>query len=257
MSNSKTTRQENLNKYSDMLHRQNVSGEKPKSGEVKNTKPFEEEKEIKMTEQQIELEPMFMEDTLVDEEIKALSANVLKECYQLIRAKIEDKLLDEHKAEITEECTDESMTAMRSYLATMPEKEIKELVSDVVKEMVDSQLFNTISEVVRDVEEKLDESDVKVDLMEEAKKSIEKKAAELDKKASDKIKEATKTESTEKVEKVVEEVKEKVAEEAKKAESKQSSEDTTTGKEKEESSESNGYNWPMNKFGEMFPPKSE
>ena len=177
MSNSKTTRQENLNKYADMLHRQNVSGEKPKSGEVKNTKPFEEEKEIKMTEQQIELEPMFMEDTLVDEEIKALSANVLKECYDLIRAKIEDKLLDEHKAEITEECTDESMAAMRSYLATMPEKEIKELVSDVVKEMVDSQLFNTISEVVRDVEE--------------------------------------------------------------------------------ESSESNGYNWPMNKFGEMFPPKSE
>lgn len=237
MSNSKTTRQENLNKYADMLHRQNVSGEKPKSGEVKNTKPFEEEKEIKMTEQQIELEPMFMEDTLVDEEIKALSANVLKECYDLIRAKIEDKLLDEHKAEITEECTDESMTAMRSYLATMPEKEIKELVSDVVKEMVDSQLFNTISEVVRDVEEKLDESDVKVDLMEEAKKAILEKAEQIEEKAFG-DNQGTKTESDESVESSTES-------------------ETVTVEVEEESSESNGYNWPMNKFGEMFPPKSE
>lgn len=247
MSNSKTTRQENLNKYSDMLHRQNVtSGKKPEADEVKNTKPFEEEKEIKMTEQQIELEPMFMEDTLVDEEIKALSANVLKECYDLIRAKIEDKLLDEHKAEITEECTDESMTAMRSYLATMPEKEIKELVSDVVKEMVDSQLFNTISEVVRDVEEKLDESDMKVDLMEEAKKAILEKEEQIEEKAFG-DNQGTKTEA------------EKPVKETESDESVESSteSETVTVEVEEESSESNGYNWPMNKFGEMFPPKSE
>lgn len=247
MSNRKNTRKENLEKYADMLHRQNVtSGKKPEADEVKITKPFEE-KETKM-EQQIELESMTMEEALDNPGISDMSANVLKECYQLIRAKISDNLLEEWKAEITEECTDESMTAMRSYLATMPEKEIKELVSDVVKEMVDSQLFNTISEVVRDVEEKLDESDVNVDLMEEAKKAILEKAEEIDKKASEKIKEATKTE---------EPVVETKSEEAKKAESEQSNEGTTTGKEKEESSESNGYNWPMNKFGEMFPPKSE
>lgn len=252
MSNSKTTRQENLNKYADMLHRQNVSGGQPKPGEVKITKPFEDkEKESKMEE--TKLEPMSMEEALGDQELAALSANVLKECYQLIRAKIADNLLDEHKAEITEECTDESMTAMRSYLATLSKEETQKLVSDVVKELVNGQLFNTINDLVQETEEKLEESDVKVDLMEEAKKTIEKKAAELDKKASDKIKEATKTESTEKVEKVVEEVKEKVAEEAKKAESKQSSEDTTTGKEKEESPKPNGFNWPMDKYSEMFP----
>ena len=253
MSNSKTTRQENLNKYADMLHRQNVSGEKPKSGEVKITKPFEEEKEIKMTEQQTELESMTMEEVLDNPEVAAMSANVLKECYQLIRAKIADNLLEEWKAEITEECTEESMVALRSYLATLSKEETQELISDVVKELVNGQLFNTINDLVQETEEKLEESDVKVDLMEEAKKTIEKKAAELDKKASDKIKEATKTESTEKVEKVVEEVKEKVAEEAKKAESKQSSEDTTTGKEKEESPKPNGFNWPMDKYSEMFP----
>ena len=253
MSNRKNTRKENLNKYADMLHRQNVSGEKPKSGEVKITKPFEEEKEIKMTEQQIELEPMFMEEALDNPEISAMSANVLKECYQLIRAKISDNLLEEWKAEITEECTEESMVALRSYLATLSKEETQELISDVVKELVNGQLFNTINDLVQETEEKLEESDVNVDLMEEAKKTIEKKAAELDKKASDKIKEATKTESTEKVEKVVEEVKEKVAEEAKKAESKQSSEDTTTGKEKEESPKPNGFNWPMDKYSEMFP----
>nr|DAN59527.1 MAG TPA: hypothetical protein [Caudoviricetes sp.] len=234
MSNSKTTRQENLNKYADMLHRQNVSGEKPKSGEVKNTKPFEEEKEIKMkAKETVELESMSMEEALVDEETKALSANVLKECYQLIRAKIEDKLLDEHKAEITEECTDESMTAMRSYLATMPEKEIKELVSDVVKEMVDSQLFNTISEVVQETEEKLEAADVKVDLMEEAKKAILEKAEEIEEKAFGKNQEV-KTESNESVESSTES-------------------ETVIVETEEESPKPNGFVWPMGKFSEMFP----
>ncbi len=252
MSNRKNTRKENLNKYADMLHRQNVtSGKKPEADEVKITKPFEE-KETKM-EQQTELESMTMEEALDNPEISAMSANVLKECYQLIRAKIADNLLEEWKAEITEECTEESMIALRSYLATLSKEETQELISDVIKELVNGQLFNTINDLVQETEEKLEESDVKVDLMEEAKKSIEKKAAELDKKASDKIKEATKTESTEKVEKVAEEVKEKVAEEAKKAESKQSSEDTTTGKEKEESPKPNGFNWPMDKYSEMFP----
>lgn len=245
MSNSKTTRQENLNKYADMLHRQNVSGGQPKPGEVKITKPFEEtiEKETKMEEQ---LEPMFMEDTLADEEIKVLSANVLKECYQLIRAKIEDKLLDEHKAEITEECTDESMTAMRSFLATMEEKEIKELIQDVVKEMVDSQLFNTISDIVQEVEEKLEESDVKVDLMEEAKKAIIEKAEEIEEKAFGENQE-TKTESEEPV-------------------TETNSEDTSNESEdagevvvetEEESSDAKGIVWPMDKFSEMFPEKVE
>lgn len=252
MSNRKNIRKENLNKYADMLHRQNVtSGKKPEANEVKVTKPFEE-KETKM-EQQTELESMTMAEALDNPEISAMSANVLKECYQLIRAKIADNLLEEWKAEITEECTEESMIALRSYLATLSKEETQELISDVVKELVNGQLFNTINDLVQETEEKLEESDVKVDLMEEAKKTIEKKAAELDKKASDKIKEATKTESTEKVEKVVEEVKEKVAEEAKKAESKQSSEDTNTGKEKEESPKPNGFNWPMDKYSEMFP----
>lgn len=249
MSNRKNTRKENLNKYADMLHRQNVtSGKKPEADEVKITKPFEE-KETKM-EQQTELESMTMEEALDNPEVAAMSANVLKECYQLIRAKIADNLLEEWKAEITEECTEESMIALRSYLATLSKEETQELISDVVKELVNGQLFNTINDLVQETEEKLEESDVKVDLMEEAKKTIEKKAAELDKKASDKIKEATKTESTEKVEKVVEEVKEKVAEEAKKAESKQNNEGT---KEKEESPKPNGFNWPMDKYSEMFP----
>ena len=230
MSNSKTTRQENLNKYADMLHRQNVSGEKPKSCEVKITKPFEDkEKEIKM-------ETKTMEEVLVDEEIKIMSANVLKECYGLIRAKIEDKLIDEHKAEITEECTDESMTAMRSFLATMEEKEIKELIQDVVKEMVDSQLFNTISEIVQETEEKLEESDVKVDLMEEAKKAIIEKAEEIEEKAFGENQE-TKTESEEPV-------------------TETNSEDTSDEvvvETEEKSSDAKGIVWPMNKFNEMFP----
>lgn len=235
MSNSKTTRQENLNKYADMLHRQNVSGGQPKPGEVKITKPFEDkEKETKMEE--TKLEPMSMEEALGDQELATLSANVLKECYQLIRAKIEDKLLDGHKAEITEECTDESMTAMRSYLDTLSKEETQKLVSDVVKELVNGQLFDTISEVVRDVEEKLNESDVKVDLMEEAKKAILEKAEQIEEKAFG-DNQGTKTEAEEPVN--------------------ETESETVTVEVEEESSESNGYNWPMNKFGEMFPPKSE
>ena len=247
MSNRKNTRKENLNKYADMLHRQNVtSGKKPEAGEVKVTKPFEE-KETKM-EQQTELESMTMEETLNNPEVAVMSANVLKECYQLIRAKISDNLLEEWKAEITEECTEESMIALRSYLATLSKEETQELISDVVKELVNGQLFNTINDLVQETEEKLEESDVKVDLMEEAKKTIEKKAAELDKKASEKIKEATKTE---------EPVVETKSEEAKKAESEQSNEGATIGEEKEESSKPTGFNWPMDKFRELFPDKTE
>lgn len=244
MSNRKNTRKENLNKYADMLHRQNVSGGQPKPGEVKITKPFEDkEKEIKMEEQ---LEPMFMEDTLADEEIKVLSANVLKECYQLIRAKIEDKLLDEHKAEITEECTDESMTAMRSFLATMEEKEIKELIQDVVKELVDSQLFNTISEIVQETEEKLEESEVKVDLMEEAKKAIIEKAEEIEEKAFGENQE-TKTESEEPVTETNSEDTSSESEDA----------DEVVVETEEEFSDAKGIVWPMDKFSEMFPEKVE
>lgn len=241
MSNSKTTRQENLNKYADMLHRQNVSGGQPKPGEVKITKPFEEtiEKEIKM-------ETKTMEEVLVDEEIKTMSANVLKECYGLIRAKIEDKLIDEHKAEITEECTDESMTAMRSFLATMEEKEIKELIQDVVKEMVDSQLFNTISDIVQEVEEKLEESDVKVDLMEEAKKAIIEKAEEIEEKAFGENQE-TKTESEEPVTETNSEDTSSESEDA----------DEVVVETEEEFSDAKGIVWPMDKFSEMFPEKVE
>lgn len=225
MSNSKTTRQENLNKYVDMLHRQNVSGEQPKPGEVKITKPFEETgKETKMTEQQTELESMSMEDALNDPELAALSANVLKECYELIRLKISDNLLDEWKAEITEECTDESMTALRRYLATLSKEETQELVSDVVKELVDSQLFDTINSVVKETEEKLEESDEKVDLIDEAKKAIEKKAAELEEKANS---EETSSES-EDAEAVVKET-------------------------EQESPCTKGFGWPMDKFSEIFP----
>jgi hypothetical protein len=241
MSNSKTTRQENLNKYADMLHRQNVSGGQPKPGEVKITKPFEEtiEKETKM-------ETKTMEEVLVDEEIKTMSANVLKECYGLIRAKIEDKLIDEHKAEITEECTDESMTAMRSFLATMEEKEIKELIQDVVKEMVDSQLFNTISDIVQEVEEKLEESDVKVDLMEEAKKAIIEKAEEIEEKAFGENQE-TKTESEEPVTETNSEDTSSESEDA----------DEVVVETEEEFSDAKGIVWPMDKFSEMFPEKVE
>lgn len=242
MSNSKTTRQENLNKYADMLHRQNVSGGQPKPGEVKITKPFEKESKMEETK----LEPMSMEEALGDQELAALSANVLKECYQLIRAKIEDKLLDEHKAEITEECTDESMTAMRSYLATLSKEETQKLVSDVVKELVNGQLFDTISEIVQETEEKLEESDVKVDLMEEAKKAIIEKAEEIEEKAFGENQE-TKTESEEPV-------------------TETNSEDTSSESEdagevvvetEEESSDAKGIVWPMDKFNEMFPEKVE
>lgn len=238
MSNSKTTRQENLNKYADMLHRQNVSGEQPKADEVKITRSFEEEKEIKMEEQ---LKPMSMEDALADEELRVMSANVLKECYELIRAKIEDKLLDEHKAEITEECTDESMAAMRNYLSTLSKKENQELISDVVKELVNGKLSDTINDLVQETEEKFEESDVKVDLTEEAKKAILEKAEEIEEKASEKIKEAT-------------ESKESVTE--------TNSEDTSSESEdadevivetEEESSNVNGLVWPMDKLNEMFP----
>lgn len=226
MSNSKTTRQENLNKYADMLHRQNVSGGQPKPGEVKITKPFE--KETKMEE--TKLEPMSMEEALGDQELAALSANVLKECYELIRAKISDNLLDEHKAEITEECTDESMTAMRSYLTTLPKEETQKLVSDVVKELVNGQLFDTISDIVEETEEKLEEAGEKVDLMEEAKKAIFEKAVEIEEKAFGENQEE-KAESEDADEVVVE--------------------------IEEESSNAKGIIWPMDKFSEMFPGKVE
>lgn len=250
MSNSKTTRQENLNKYADMLHRQNVSGGQPKPGEVKITKPFEDkEKESKMEE--TKLEPMSMEEALGDQELAALSANVLKECYQLIRAKIEDNLLDEHKAEITEECTDESMTAMRSYLATLSKEETQKLVSDVVKELVNGQLFDTISDIVEETEEKLEEAGEKVDLMEEAKKAIFEKAVEIEEKASEKIKEATETEES-KAEESVENT-ESTATDI----SESDVADVADTEKAEESSNAKGIVWPMDKFSEMFPEKVE
>lgn len=246
MSNSKTTRQENLNKYADMLHRQNVSGGQPKPGEVKITKPFEDkEKESKMEE--TKLEPMSMEEALGDQELATLSANVLKECYQLIRAKIEDKLLDEHKAEITEECTDESMTAMRSYLATLSKEETQKLVSDVVKELVNGQLFDTISDIVEETEEKLEVAGEKVDLMEEAKKAIFEKAVEIEEKASEKIKEATETEES-KAEESVENT-ESTATDV----SESDVADVADTEKAEESSDAKGIVWPMDKFSEMFP----
>lgn len=234
MSNRKNTRKENLEKYADMLHRQNVtSGKKPEADEVKVTKPFEETgKEIKMTEQQTELESMSMEDALNDPEIAALSANVLKECYELIRLKISDNLLDEWKAEITEECTDESMTALRRYLATLSKEETQELVSDVVKELVDSQLFDTINSVVKETEEKLEESDEKVDLIDEAKKAIFEKAVEIEEKAFGKNQEV-KAESEEPVT--------------------ETNSDEVVVETEQESSKSKGFNWPMDKFSEMFP----
>ena len=249
MSNSKTTRQENLNKYADMLHRQNVSGGQPKPGEVKITKPFEDkEKESKMEE--TKLEPMSMEEALGDQELATLSANVLKECYQLIRAKIEDKLLDEHKAEITEECTDESMTAMRSYLATLSKEETQKLVSDVVKELVNGQLFDTISDIVEETEEKLEVAGEKVDLMEEAKKAIFEKAVEIEEKASEKIKEATETEES-KAEESVENT------ESTATDVSESDVADVADTEKAEASDAKGIVWPMDKFSEMFPEKVE
>ena len=197
--------------------------------------------------EETKLEPMSMEEGLGDQEFSTLSANVLKECYQLIRAKIEDKLLDEHKAEITEECTDESMTAMRSYLATLSKEETQKLVSDVVKELVNGQLFDTISDIVEETEEKLEVAGEKVDLMEEAKKAIFEKAVEIEEKASEKIKEATETEES-KAEESVENT-ESTATDV----SESDVADVADTEKAEESSDAKGIVWPMDKFSEMFP----
>ena len=243
MSNSKTTRQENLNKYADMLHRQNVSGGQPKPGDVKITKSFEKESKMEETK----LESMTLEEALDNPEVAAMSANVLKECYQLIRAKIADNLLDEWKDEITEECTEESMIALRSYLATLSKEETQELISDVVKELVNGQLFDTISGMVEETEEKLEEAGEKVDLMEEAKKAIGKKATELEEKAFGENQEV-KAESEEPVTETKSEDTSSESEDAS---------DEAVVESEEESPKSKGFVWPMGKFRELFPDKAK
>lgn len=239
MSNRKNTRKENLEKYADMLHRQNVtSGKKPEADEVKVTKPFEE-KETKMEK-----------EVKTNEEIQEeLSTSILQECYSLIREKIWDNLSDEQKSVITEDYSEEAAAAVRIYMFNLPKDELKEFTSDVIKTVVNGHLFDVASDLLDKAEaEQAKNGEEKVDLMEEAMKSIKAKAEAVEEKISE-----VKTESTEKVEKVAEEVKEKVTEEAKKAESEQSNEGTTTAKEKEESPKPNGFVWPMDKYSEMFP----
>ena len=138
MSNRKNTRKENLNKYADMLHRQNVSGGQPKPNEVKVTKPFEE-KETKMEQEVVK----------TNEEIKEeLSSSVLRECYTLVRSKIWEKLSDEEKEIITEEYTEEAATAIRAYTFKLSEDEMKELFSETLKEAVNGELFNITSDLL-------------------------------------------------------------------------------------------------------------
>jgi len=257
MSNSKTTRQENLNKYADMLHRQNVSGGQPKPGEVKITKPFEQEKEIKMEQEVVKTNEEIQEE---------LSSSVLRECYILVREKIWDKLSDEERAVITEEYSEEAATAIRAYTFKLSEDEMKELFSETLKEAVNGELFNITSDLLAkaEAEQQAINDEEKVDLMEAALESIKAKAEAVEEKIEEKVSESKpETESTEKVEEVesVEEVVEKTVEEVtdvtgevkeEKTESEQDSEITTSGEE-EVSPESKGFIWPMGKFNEMFP----
>lgn len=251
MSNRKNTRKENLNRYADMLHRQNIANGQPKPGEVRISKPFEQEKEIKMEQQEV---------VKTNEEIQEeLSSSVLRECYILVREKIWDKLSDEERAVITEEYSEEAAAAIRAYAFKLSEDEMKELFSETLKEAVNGELFNITSDLLAKAEAEQAKNDEKVDLMEVAMESIKAKAEAVEEKVSEsteeEIEEVEKVaeEVVEKVEKTVEEVTD-VADEVKeeKTESEQDSETTTTGEEKV-SPESKGFIWPMDKFNEMFP----
>ena len=138
------------------------------------------------------------------------------------------------------------MTAMRSYLATLSKEETQKLVSDVVKELVNGQLFDTISDIVEETEEKLEVAGEKVDLMEEAKKAIIEKAEEIEEKAFGENQE-TKTESEEPVTETNSEDTSSESEDA----------DEVVVETEEESSNAKGIVWPMGKFSEMFPEKVE
>lgn len=259
MSNRKNTRKENLNKYADMLHRQNVSGGQPKPNEVKVTKPFEQEKEIKMEQQEV---------VKTNEEIQeGLSSSVLRECYILVREKIWDKLSDEERAVITEEYTEEAAAAIRAYTFKLSEDEMKELFSETLKEAVNGELFNVVSNMFDKAEAEQAKNDEKVDLMEVTMESIKAKAEAMEEKIEGKISEST--EKVEEVKEAIEEVVEKVAEVAEetveevtdvadevkeeKTESEQGSETTTSDEEESSEPKATGLIWPMNKFNEMFP----
>lgn len=237
MSNRKNTRKENLNKYADMLHRQNVSGEKPKADEEKITKPFEEEKEIKMEK-----------EVKTNEEIQEeLSTSILQECYSLIREKIWDNLSDEQKAVITEDYSEEAAAAVRIYMFNLPKNELQEFTSNIIKTVVNSHMFDVTSDLLDKAEaEQAKNGEEKVDLMEEAKKAILEKAEEIEEKAFAENQEV-KAESEEPV---------------KETESKESVESSTESETviveaEEESSKSKEFVWPMDKLGEMFPDKVE
>lgn len=232
MSTRKNTRKENLEKYADMLHRQNVtSGKKPEADEVKVTKPFEE-KEIKMEQQEVKTNEEIQEE---------LSTSVLQECYSLIRSKIWDNLSDEQKAVITEDYSEEAAAAVRIYMFNLPKDELQEFTSDVIKTVVNGHLFDVTSDLLDKAEaEQAKNGEEKVDLMEEAKKATIEKAEEIEEKAFGENQE-TKTNSEEPV-------------------SETNSEDTSDEvvvETEEESPKPNGFNWPMDKYSEMFPEKVE
>lgn len=225
MSNRKNTRKENLEKYADMLHRQNVtSGKKPEADEVKVTKPFEE-KEIKMEQQEVKTNEEIQEE---------LSTSVLQECYSLIRDKIWDNLSDEQKAVITEDYSEEAAAAVRIYMFNLPKDELQEFTSDVIKTVVNSHLFDVTSDLLDKAEaEQAKNGEEKVDLMEEAKKAIIEKAEEIEEKAFGENQE-TKTNS------------EDTSSESEDA-------DEVVVETEKESPKPNGFNWPMDKYSEMFP----
>lgn len=256
MSNRKNTRKENLNRYADMLHRQNIANGQPKPGEV-ISKPFEE-KEIKMEQEAVKTNQEIQEE---------LSTSVLRECYILIREKIWEKLSDEERAVITEEYSEEAAAAIRAYTFKLSEDEMKELFSETLKEALNGELFNVVSNMLDKAEaEQAKNDEEKVDLMEVAMESIKAKVEAMEEKISESKPETESTEkvvekveeveevvkeAVEEVEKTVEEVTDEVKEE--KTESEQDSETTTSGEEEEVSPETKGFIWPMDKFNEMFP----
>lgn len=229
MSTRKNTRKENLEKYADMLHRQNVtSGKKPEADEVKVTKPFEE-KEIKMEQQEVKTNEEIQEE---------LSTSILQECYSLIRSKIWDNLSDEQKAVITEDYSEEAAAAVRIYMFNLPKDELQEFTSDVIKTVVNSHLFDVTSDLLDKAEaEQAKNGEEKVDLMEEAKKAIIEKAEEIEEKAFGENQE-TKTNSED-------------------TSSESEDTDEVVVETEEESPKPNGFNWPMDKYSEMFPEKVE
>ena len=70
--------------------------------------------------------------------ITAFAGDMLKEAHVEIRSKIWEKLPDESKAKINPE----TMTDINTYLAMIDQNEVKNIVSEVIKEMVRVKIKN-------------------------------------------------------------------------------------------------------------------